>query len=176
MQVGIQSELLSIPVPNEKFPLVQRHLRRAKTKDLELNRVAEAVLGRFILVDVSEEMGTLMVAQISDLTTTVRKDKQGDPSITYSIVYDGIGTVDPSSPSNYMIPLDPVDWRKMQNRIKSYGTLKEIEVNLLPTVTSRISMLEHNGEFIRTRELSLKEALLLGARYLLEDIKDMIRR
>ena len=75
-----------------------------------------------------------------------------------------------------MIPLDPVDWRKMQNRTKSYGTLKEIEVNLLPTVASRISMLEHNGELIRTRELSLKEALLLGARYLLEDLKDMVRR
>lgn len=49
MQVGIQSELLSIPVPNEKFPLVQRHFRHAKTKDLELNRVAEAVLGRFYI-------------------------------------------------------------------------------------------------------------------------------
>ena len=39
-----------------------------------------------------------------------------------------------------------------------------------------ISMLEHNGELIRTRELYLNEVLLLGARYLLEDIKDMVRR
>lgn len=176
MEPSDGNKYLNIPVPIESYRLVQRHFKRASSEYSDIDKVAQAVIGKFILVDVSQELGTLMVAQISDLTTTVRKDKQGDPSITYNIVYDGVGIVDPSSPSNYMIPLDPSDWKKMQNRSKSYGTLKEIEANLLPTITSRISELEHNGEKIRTRKLSLMEAFLLETGYLIQDLKGMLSK
>jgi len=156
------TSVIEIKVTAENYPLIKRQLFIKKSGDPRVDTLVRALGGNF--VQIQGELGWTegrLIAQITDLF--IDYDITGPESndeITYVIVFDGIGAVNPDSSPKNMVPLDARTKLGKKGLTFSYNTLEQLKADWLDEAKPTISELTVQGESVKTPYLTRAQVFM----------------
>lgn len=154
---------IEIKVTAENYPLIKRQLFIKESGDQEVDALVRALGGKF--VQIQGKLGLTegrLIAQITDLFIHyhVTDPESNEVKITYDIVFDGFGAVDPDRSPKTMVPLDARTKLGKKGITFSYNTLEELKADWIDEAKPSIFKLTINGEAVFAPNLTRRQVLM----------------
>lgn len=154
---------IDIKVTAENYPLIKRQFIIKESGDQEVDALVHTLVGNF--VQIQGKLGWTegrLIAQITDLFIHyhVTEPESNEVKITYDIVFDGIGAVNPDNSPKTMIPLDARTKLGKKGLTFSYNTLEELKADWMDKAKPSIFKLTINGEAVFAPKLTRRQVFM----------------